>query len=135
MWVGQNRTEKVREEEEEDQQRKHRSALRALKNEASNYIVIMIQLAVADIGYINNIEFGISPHTENLLYFAVHSFAMLSTITNPILYGWLNTNLKHLFRAMIPTVRNERTHQPEPEYETYTPFQNIRLEYSLRLHD
>ena len=53
------------------------------------------------------------PHNEFLAFFFVHSFAMLSTITNPILYGWLNTNLKHLFRAMIPTVRNERTEQDE----------------------
>ena len=96
------------------------------EHDTCNCIVIIILLTVADIGYINDIEFGIDPHTENLLYFAVHSFAMLSTITNPILYGWLNTNLKHLFRAMIPTVRNERNHQAEPEYETYTPFQNIR---------
>ena len=35
---------------------------------------------------------------------------MLSTITNPILYGWLNTNLKHLFRALIP---NTTTARPE----------------------
>ena len=41
-----------------------------------------------------------SEHNEFLAFFFVHTFAMLSTITNPILYGWLNTNLKHLFRAM-----------------------------------
>jgi hypothetical protein len=38
------------------------------------------------------------PALELTLFFVVHTFAMLSTITNPILYGWLNTNLKHLFR-------------------------------------
>ena len=51
----------------------------------------------------------ISPHNELLVFFFIHSFAMLSTITNPILYGWLNTNLKHLFRAMIPTVRGQES--------------------------
>jgi hypothetical protein len=34
-----------------------------------------------------------------------HTLAMTTTVTNPILYGWLNTNLKHLFRAMIPYIR------------------------------
>ena len=53
-------------------------------------------------------DWKMSAHDELLAFFFVHTFAMLSTITNPILYGWLNTNLKHLFRAMIPTVRNER---------------------------
>ncbi len=32
------------------------------------------------------------------VFMCCHTFAMTSTITNPILYGWLNTNLKHLFR-------------------------------------
>ena len=41
---------------------------------------------------------SVEPEVELTLFFVVHSFAMLSTITNPILYGWLNTNLKHLFR-------------------------------------
>ena len=50
----------------------------------------------------------ISEYNAQILYVLVHVFAMLSTITNPILYGWLNTNLKHLFRAMIPQIRNER---------------------------
>jgi len=59
------------------------------------------------------VDWKLSEHNEFLAFFFVHSFAMLSTITNPILYGWLNTNLKHLFRAMIPTVRNERTEDDE----------------------
>ena len=50
----------------------------------------------------------IDEHSVQILFVLVHVFAMLSTITNPILYGWLNTNLKHLFRAMIPQIRNER---------------------------
>ena len=44
------------------------------------------------------VNWKLSEHNEFLAFFFVHSFAMLSTITNPILYGWLNTNLKHLFR-------------------------------------
>ena len=42
---------------------------------------------------------------EYISFFVVHVLAMTSTITNPILYGWLNANLKHLFRAMIPHIR------------------------------
>jgi hypothetical protein len=38
---------------------------------------------------------------ELTLFFVVHAFAMLNTVTNPILYGWLNTNLKHLFRFVL----------------------------------
>jgi hypothetical protein len=71
---------------------------------------------------ISGLDWSMSSHNELLVFFAVHTFAMLSTITNPILYGWLNTNLKHLFRAMIPTVRNERvleeTQDCSPEAET-----------------
>ena len=43
-------------------------------------------------------EAVVEPEVELTLFFVVHSFAMLNTVTNPILYGWLNTNLKHLFR-------------------------------------
>ena len=53
--------------------------------------------------------FELSTQTENDIFTIVHLIAMSSTISNPILYGWLNTNLKHLFRAMIPYVRQERT--------------------------
>jgi len=41
---------------------------------------------------------AVDPEVELTLFFVVHSFAMLNTVTNPILYGWLNTNLNHLFR-------------------------------------
>jgi len=37
-----------------------------------------------------------------------HCLAMTTTVTNPVLYGWLNTNLKHLFRAMIPYISKDR---------------------------
>jgi hypothetical protein len=47
-------------------------------------------------------DFAIEPEVELTLFFVVHSFAMLNTVTNPILYGWLNTNLKHLFRYVKP---------------------------------
>lgn len=64
--------------------------------------------AVCQLALIFETDWKLKAHDELLAFFFVHTFAMLSTITNPILYGWLNTNLKHLFRAMIPTVRNER---------------------------
>lgn len=69
--------------------------------------------AGSEVVRISNLDWKLSSHDELCIFFMVHSFAMLSTITNPILYGWLNTNLKHLFRAMIPTVRNERNDQEE----------------------
>ena len=69
--------------------------------------------------------------TEQIVYFLAHSFAMLSTITNPIMYGWLNTNLKHLFRAMIPTVRNEREDGKEPEYDEYLPIRTLRYKIAI----
>ena len=46
-----------------------------------------------------------STQVEHMAFFVVHVIAMTSTITNPIMYGWLNANLKHLFRAMIPHIR------------------------------
>lgn len=54
----------------------------------------------------DNKLFVLSVETETNIFTIVHMFAMSTTITNPILYGWLNTNLKHLFRAMIPYVRD-----------------------------
>lgn len=54
--------------------------------------------------------FQISTQLENDIFTLVHLIAMSTTISNPILYGWLNTNLKHLFRAMIPYVRDRITH-------------------------
>ena len=46
---------------------------------------------------------------QSLMWFsAVHLLAMTTVVSNPILYGWLNTNLKHLFRAMIPLVNKDR---------------------------
>lgn len=50
----------------------------------------------------------ITPNSENILFFAVHAFAMSSAVANPILYGWLNTNLRHFFLALLPDVINER---------------------------
>ena len=48
---------------------------------------------------------------QSLMWFsAVHLLAMTTVVSNPILYGWLNTNPKHLFRAMIPYVRDRVTH-------------------------
>jgi hypothetical protein len=46
----------------------------------------------------SSMEMSVEPEMELTLFFVVHSIAMLNTVTNPILYGWLNTNLKHLFR-------------------------------------
>ena len=68
-----------------------------------------------------------STHTELLVFFGVHAFAMLSTITNPILYGWLNTNLKHLFRAMIPTVKSERVNEEYTHNPDLSPNDNNRM--------
>ena len=48
---------------------------------------------------------SIEPALELTLFFIVHSFAMLCTVTNPILYGWLNTNLKHFFRYYIKALK------------------------------
>ena len=62
-------------------------------------------------------KFKAETQGELLSFFCVHTWAMLSTITNPILYGWLNTNLKHLFRAMIPTVKNEKHENEETGHE------------------
>ena len=59
------------------------------------------------------LHLGIKGTTEVILFFVVHSFAMSSVVTNPVLYGWLNTNLKHLFRAMIPYVKSERNNEQE----------------------
>ena len=53
----------------------------------------------------HNEERLFSLQVEYISFFVVHVLAMTSTITNPILYGWLNANLKHLFRAMIPHIR------------------------------
>lgn len=39
-----------------------------------------------------------SPDGVDYVFIGCHLVAMTTTITNPILYGWLNTNLKHLFR-------------------------------------
>ncbi len=40
----------------------------------------------------------VNPQGVNYIFIGCHVIAMTTTITNPILYGWLNTNLKHLFR-------------------------------------
>lgn len=66
-----------------------------------------IPLIATQLALIFSADWKLSAHNELLVFFFIHTFAMLSAITNPILYGWLNTNLKHLFRAMIPTVRHE----------------------------
>ena len=50
---------------------------------------------------------SIEPALELTLFFIVHSFAMLCTVTNPILYGWLNTNLKHFFRYYIKALKQK----------------------------
>jgi len=50
-------------------------------------------------------DLKVETDVELVLFFMVHAFAASSVITNPILYGWLNTNLRHLFRAMIPHLR------------------------------
>ena len=54
-----------------------------------------------------------------VMFAGVHLTAMFMVCTNPILYGWLNTNLKHLFRAMIPTVKNERNENEETMNEKF----------------
>ena len=63
---------------------------------------------------------------ELILFFVVHSFAVSSVITNPILYGWLNTNLKHLFRAMIPHLKSERF-QRQSQQEAMAPEENLEV--------
>ena len=69
--------------------------------------------SVSQIILLLDADWKLDSHGELLSFFFVHAWAMLSTITNPILYGWLNTNLKHLFRAMIPTVKHERNDHEE----------------------
>lgn len=58
-----------------------------------------------DLHRMNVVSFKISSYTELVIFFVVHAIAMSSSVTNPVLYGWLNSNLKHLFRAMIPYLK------------------------------
>lgn len=78
-----------------------------------------ISQSVSQIILIVDADLKLDSHGELLSFFFVHTWAMLSTFTNPILYGWLNTNLKHLFRAMIPTVKNERNENEETMNEKF----------------
>jgi hypothetical protein len=68
-----------------------------------------LHFAVLELEQLRLVRLNISAQTEMLLFVMSHIIAMSSVVTNPVLYGWLNTNLKHLFRAMIPTVKNERS--------------------------
>ena len=81
----------------------------------SSYLIFLLHLhfTVSQIILLLDADWKLDSHGELLSFFFVHAWAMLSTITNPILYGWLNTNLKHLFRAMIPTVKNEKNDNEE----------------------
>ena len=87
--------------------------------------------AVMELDRNDFISLGMSARLETTLFFLCHALGMSSTITNPILYGWLNTNLKHLFRAMIPHVKaNERRTSAFPDHHN----QNLQQEQQQQQH-
>ncbi|XP_054258645.1 neuropeptide Y receptor type 2-like [Macrosteles quadrilineatus] len=54
-----------------------------------------------------------SPQTIYLVFSVCHLVAMSSTVTNPLLYGWLNTNFRRELGSVLGREKKERTQRAQ----------------------
>ncbi|KAF6212186.1 hypothetical protein GE061_012707 [Apolygus lucorum] len=82
-----------------------------------SWLPIGLLLLVTDLMYPPSLENNVSSEHLYLAFAICHIIAMTSAISNPVVYGWLNSNIRRELMQLIPC----KCTRPPPEETTAAP--------------
>lgn len=94
---------------------------------AISWLPLGIFSLIADVLFNADNPLKISLQSLYVALAVCHITAMSSAVSNPVVYGWLNSNIRHEFLQLLPSKCARHAPQPNPEDGTGTTRTGINM--------